>query len=133
LYTQIGAHFCWLQIGQLKSPELLIRQKALLAAQELLSSKFSFEQCMACGVTPPLAALLQARRYTVFQSGSGQGLLCPQTAEVFAQDPDNLVRERAAKSMTVIGRKATGVRKILVCGALPTLLDLLHDAELAVR
>ncbi|DBB14617.1 hypothetical protein WJX82_001687 [Trebouxia sp. C0006] len=94
-------------IGQLKSPELLIRQKALLAAHELLSSKFSFEQCMACGITPPLATLLQ--------------------------DPDNLVRERAAKCMTVIGRKATGVRKILVCGALPTLLDLLQDAELAVR
>ncbi len=68
---------------------------------------------------------------------SGQGLLCPQTAEalqqLFAQDPDNLVRERAAKCMTVIGRKATGVRKILVCGALLTLLDLLQDAELAVR
>ncbi len=71
------------------------------------------------------------------QPGSRQGLLCPQIAEAlqhfFAQDPDNLVQERAAKCMTVIGRKATGVRKILVCGALPTLLDLLQDAELAVR
>ena len=71
------------------------------------------------------------------QSGSGQGLLCAQTAEalqqLIAQDPDNLVRERAAKCMIVIGRKATGVQKLLVCGALPTLLDLLHDAELAVR
>ncbi len=71
------------------------------------------------------------------QPGSGQGLLCPWIAEalqhLFAQDPDNLVRERAAKCMTVIGRKATGVRKILVCGALSTLLDLLCDAELAVR
>ncbi len=73
----------------------------------------------------------------MLQSGSGQGLLCPQIAEVlqqlFAQDSDNLVRERAANCMTVIGRKATGVWKVLVCGALPTLLDLLHDAELAVR
>lgn len=92
---------------------------------------------MACGITPPLAALLQVGRYAMLQSGSGRGLLCPQIAEalqqLFVQDPDNLVRERAAKCMTVIGRKATGVRKILVCGALPMLLDLFHDAELAVR
>lgn len=62
---------------------------------------------MACGITTPLAALLQ--------------------------DPDNLVRERAVKCMTLIGRKANGVKKILGCGALPTLLDKLQDADLTVR
>lgn len=49
------------------------------------------------------------------------------------QDPDTLVRERAAKCVALIGRKANGVRKILGCGALPTLLDQLQDADLTVR
>lgn len=51
--------FCLCQIGQLKSADLLIRQKALRAAQELLSSKFTYEQCVACGITSTLATLLQ--------------------------------------------------------------------------
>lgn len=49
------------------------------------------------------------------------------------QDPDTTVRERSASCLTVVGRKATGVRKILSCGALITLLDLLQDESLAVR
>ena len=52
---------------------------------------------------------------------------------MLVQDPDNTVRERAASCITLIGRKASGVRKVLICGALPTLLGLLQDADLAVR
>ena len=52
---------------------------------------------------------------------------------VLVQDPDITVRERAASCLTVIGRKANGVRKILSSGALITLLDLLQDESLAVR
>ena len=51
-----------LQVGQLKSQELLIRQKALSAAHELLSSKYSHEQCVASGITLPLTALLQVSK-----------------------------------------------------------------------
>ena len=50
-----------------------------------------------------------------------------------AQDRDNLVRQRAASCLTLVGRKATGARKVLTCGALRVLLDLLQDADLPTR
>ncbi|KAL3137433.1 Radial spoke head 14 [Trebouxia sp. C0010 RCD-2024] len=102
-----GAHAPFKLVGQLKSADLLIRQKALRAAQELLSSKFTYEQCVACGITSVLATLLQ--------------------------DPDTIVRKHSASCLTVIARKATGVRKILSSGALITLLDMLQDEEVTVR
>ena len=49
------------------------------------------------------------------------------------QDPDTTVRQRSASCLTVVGRKATGIRKILSSGALIMLLDLLQDNSLAVR
>ena len=49
------------------------------------------------------------------------------------QDHDAVVRERAARCLAVVGRKANGIRKILSSGALATLLDLLQDADLPVR
>lgn len=49
------------------------------------------------------------------------------------QDPDTTVRERSASCLTLIARKATGVRKILSSGALITLLDMLQDEQVAVR
>ena len=49
------------------------------------------------------------------------------------QDPDSLARERAADCLTLIGRKANSVRRILSAGALATLLDLLQDANVSVR
>ena len=52
---------------------------------------------------------------------------------VDVQDRDNLVRQRAASCLTLVGRKATGVRKVLTCGALPVLLDLLQDADVPTR
>lgn len=48
-----------LQIAQLKSTDLEIRQKALLAAAQLLGSKYSFEQCLAAGVVPALVSMLR--------------------------------------------------------------------------
>lgn len=49
------------------------------------------------------------------------------------QDPDITIRQRAAACLTLIGRKANGVKKILSSGALITLLDLLQDETVAVR
>ena len=50
-----------------------------------------------------------------------------------AQDSDTTVRERTAVSLTLIARKTHGVKKVLQCGALPTLLDLLQDPNIPVR
>ena len=52
---------------------------------------------------------------------------------ILVQDPDITVRERAANCLTIIGRKANGVKKILSSGALITMLDLLQDENMAVR
>ena len=54
-------------------------------------------------------------------------------SRILVQDPDITVRERAASCLTIIGRKANGVQKILSSGALITLLDLLQDDDMAVR
>ena len=56
-----------LQISQLKSTDLLIRQKALLAAAQLLGSKLSYEQCLAAGIVPALALLLRVRPYSCLE------------------------------------------------------------------
>lgn len=56
-----------MQISQLKTTDLLIRQKALLATAELLGSKLSYEQCLAAGIVPALAALLQVSFFKLVQ------------------------------------------------------------------
>ena len=49
------------------------------------------------------------------------------------QDQDTTIRKRTADCLTLVVRKAHGVKKMLQCGALPTLLDLLQDADIPVR
>lgn len=52
---------------------------------------------------------------------------------LYLQDSDTTVRERTAICLTLLTRKTHGVKKVLQCGALPTLLDLLQDPNIAVR
>ena len=52
---------------------------------------------------------------------------------ILLQDQDAAVRERTAKCLTLVVRKPHGVKKLLQCGTLPVLLDLLQDPNLPVR
>ena len=48
-----------LKVRELKHDDLIVKQKSLLAARELLGSGTSYVQCIAAGIVPPLINLLQ--------------------------------------------------------------------------
>eukprot|EP00955_Chlamydomonas_euryale_P073918 361885-Chlamydomonas_euryale.AAC.2 len=50
------------QVRELKDSSLVVRQKSLLAARELLGSGVSYVQCIAAGITPAVVALMTVRR-----------------------------------------------------------------------
>ena len=45
----------------MKDSNLIVRQKALLAARELLGSPINYMQCMATGITAAVIKLLKVR------------------------------------------------------------------------
>ena len=49
------------QVRELQDPNLVVRQKALLAARELLAVPINHVQCIAAGITPAIVALLAVR------------------------------------------------------------------------
>jgi hypothetical protein len=53
------------QVRELKDSNLIVKQKALIAARELLGSSTSYVQCIAHGITPAVIALLQVRAHDV--------------------------------------------------------------------
>lgn len=52
------------QVRELSDPDLVIRQKSLLAARELLNAPLNAVQCIAAGITPPLVKLLSVSKGT---------------------------------------------------------------------
>ncbi|KAK9828473.1 hypothetical protein WJX72_000167 [[Myrmecia] bisecta] len=94
-------------VGQLQSPELVIRQKALLAAVELLKVPECYSQCLEGGVLAALTELLL--------------------------DADELVRQRAAAAVQLVASKLVGCERILRHRTLPPLVGLLGDASPSVR
>ena len=49
-------------VRELRDADLVIKQKALLAARELLGSPTSYVQCIAHGITPAVVELLKVRQ-----------------------------------------------------------------------
>ncbi len=49
-------------VRELKDLDLVVRQKALLAARELLGSPTGYMQCIAHGITPAVVALLKVTK-----------------------------------------------------------------------
>lgn len=56
LYTELPC--ITQQVRELKDDELIVKQKALLAARELLGSPIGYMQCIAAGITPAIVKLL---------------------------------------------------------------------------
>jgi hypothetical protein len=50
-----------LQVRELGDANLVVRQKSLLAARELLGNGVSYVQCIAAGITPAVVVLLKVR------------------------------------------------------------------------
>mmetsp|Transcript_35054 Transcript_35054/g.78025 ORF Transcript_35054/g.78025 Transcript_35054/m.78025 type:complete len:377 (-) Transcript_35054:404-1534(-) len=94
-------------VRELKDNDLIVKQKSLLAARELLGVPTSYMQCIAAGITPAVVALLQ--------------------------DDDPIVRERAAGTMEYLATKEVGARDIKQHGGVPLMVSLLKDSALPVR
>lgn len=94
-------------VRELQDADLVVRQKALLAARELLGSPINYVQCIAAGITPAVIALLK--------------------------DKDALVRERAAGTAEYIAVKEVGARDIIQHGGVYQLVACLTDTVMAVR
>eukprot|EP00798_Chlamydomonas_sp_ICE-L_P030259 gene30259-35246_t len=94
-------------VKELGSDNLVVRQKSLLAARELLASPVSYMGCIAAGITPAVIKLLE--------------------------DADALVRERAAGTLEFIATKEVGARDIKQHGGVALLVGLLQDSVTAVR
>ena len=47
------------QVNELKDKNLIVRQKSLLAARDLLASPIDYMQCIAAGITPAVIRLLK--------------------------------------------------------------------------
>jgi hypothetical protein len=95
------------QVRELKDSNLIVKQKALIAARELLGSSTSYVQCIAHGITPAVIALLQ--------------------------DADALVRERAAGTMEYLSVKELGARDVVQHGGIQQLVVQLQDQGTTVR
>ena len=122
--------FC-LQVKELRDSNLVVKQKSLLAARELLATPVSYMGCISAGITPAVVALLQVRhQFDMFH------VLSPRlTTRVRhdLQDEDALVRERAAGTMEYIATKEVGARDIIQHVGIPALVLQLTDGEEAVR
>ncbi|KAF5834890.1 radial spoke protein 14 [Dunaliella salina] len=94
-------------VHELQDRNLIVRQKSLLAAQELLGSPINYVQCVAAGITPAVIKLLK--------------------------DNDALVRERAAGTAEYLAKKELGARDIIQHGGIYQLVACLSDASLPVR
>lgn len=94
-------------VRELQDPNLIIRQKSLLAARELLAVSEGYVQCIAAGITPALVALLE--------------------------DEDEIVRERAAGTLEYVAVKEVGCRDMIQHGAIPRLFVQLRDEYPTVR
>jgi len=91
----------------LKSDDLVLKQKGLLGAAELLATGESGAQCLEAGICGAITALLQ--------------------------DPDEIVRERAAAALEVTAHSAVGCEHVLKEGAVDKLVKMLDDTSADVR
>ncbi|KXZ51682.1 hypothetical protein GPECTOR_11g133 [Gonium pectorale] len=88
-------------VRELQGDNAVVRQKALLAARELLASPVNVVQCVAAGATPAMVALLQ--------------------------DPDSMTRTYAAGSLRLMSSKEVGARDLGQHGGLEALAAALED------
>jgi hypothetical protein len=51
------------QVKELKDSHLVVKQKSLLAARELLATPVSYMGCISAGITPAVVALLEVRSH----------------------------------------------------------------------
>lgn len=94
-------------VRELQDPNLIVRQKALLAARELLAVPINHVQCIAAGITPAIVALLA--------------------------DADDTVRQRAAGAARAIVTKELGAKDLIQHAGVDALVVALEDAVPAVR
>ncbi|KAK3287628.1 hypothetical protein CYMTET_4872 [Cymbomonas tetramitiformis] len=91
----------------LGSDDLILKQKGLLGAAELLATGESGAQCLEAGICKAITTLLE--------------------------DQDELVRERAAAALEVTAHSAAGCDYILADGAVEKLVKMLDDTSMEVR
>ncbi|GIL46278.1 hypothetical protein Vafri_3299 [Volvox africanus] len=88
-------------VQELSGDNPVVRQKALLAARELLISPVNLVQCVAAGTTPAVVALLQ--------------------------DPDEVTRSYAAGTLGLLVAKEVGAKDLVQHGGLEALAAALED------
>ncbi|GLC34015.1 40S ribosomal protein S14-B (RP59B) [Pleodorina starrii] len=94
-------------VAELSGNNPIVRQKALLAARELLTSPINLVQCVAAGATPAIVALLQ--------------------------DPDEVTRGYAAGTLVLLACKEVGTRDLVQHGGMEALAQALEDECETVR
>mmetsp|Transcript_39666 Transcript_39666/g.112501 ORF Transcript_39666/g.112501 Transcript_39666/m.112501 type:complete len:379 (+) Transcript_39666:154-1290(+) len=92
---------------ELRDEDLVVRQKSLLAARELLGVAECYVQCLEAGVVAALVDLLV--------------------------DEDSIVRERAAAAFELVAAKDVGVAYMISDGAFSPLVTCLEDEVENVR
>lgn len=60
-----------MQVQELTGDNAIVRQKALLAARDLLTSPVNLVQCVAAGATSAIVALLQVRHSCLLDEARG--------------------------------------------------------------